>query len=395
MSGPLRIGVTTFGGDGGKSGISRYITALLKEFAAMETGAHFDVLVFEEERDVFIPPDSPFAVHAFGPGRRPPAADILWHLRALPGLCRRLRWDVLFLPAGNRRLPFRVACATAGTVHDFSALHVPGKYDPLRSFYIRKVLPRLVRRLTRVLTVSESSARDIRSFARVPAERITVTPLAADTAVYHPRDAADCARRMGGKYGFEPPYVLYVSRIEHPGKNHVRLIQAFAGLARRLDFPHRLVLAGSDWGRAEEVHRAAAESGLGDRVAFTGFAPPEDVPELLCGASAFVFPSLYEGFGLPVLEAMSCGVPVACSNVSSIPEVAGDAAALFDPLDEAAIAAALQRLLAPGPEAADFARRGLERSRRFSWRRTAEQTLEVLRAAAGTAGRKKEARHER
>ena len=244
-------------------------------------------------------------------------------------------------------------------------------------FYIKRVLPFLIRRLTRVLTVSESSKRDIVEYAGVPEKHVSVTPLAADGRVYFPRDAADCIKRMGPKYDIRKPYVLYLSRIEHPGKNHAGLVRAFSILKKTEGIPHQLVLAGSDWDRAEEVHRAAEESAYADDIVFTGFAPNSDLPDLYCGAELFVFPSLYEGFGLPVLEAMNCGVPVACSNISSIPEVIGDAGILFDPYDDEAIADAMRRLLTDPGLLKDCRERGLARARKFAWSATAALTLKV------------------
>jgi glycosyltransferase involved in cell wall biosynthesis len=269
-----------------------------------------------------------------------------------------------------------------GTVHDFSSIHVPGKYDRARLFYITRVLPFLVRRLTHVLTVSESSKRDIVEYARVPEEKVTVTPLAANPGVFFPRDQQEAVAMLSPRHAVRTPFILYTSRIEHPGKNHARLIRAFAELKRRDRIPHQLVLAGADRERAEEVHRTAEESGFAEDILFTGFVATEDVPLLYQAADIFVFPSLYEGFGLPILEAMACGTPVACSRISSMPEVAGDAAILFDPDEEGSIASAIGSIICGTDLRKDLSARGLERSRQFSWARTAAQTLQVLRSVA-------------
>ena len=379
----MKIGITTFGGDGGKSGISQYIINILREFAALEERPDFEVIVYEDEKALFVPDPDSMSTICFGDSLRSPVANIAWHQFSLPKLCRKQKYDVLFLPAGNRRLPISLPCPSVGTVHDFSSIHVEGKYDPARMFYIKRVLPFLARRLTRVLTVSESSKKDIVEYAGVPKEYVTVTPLAADNQVYFPRSAADCVKRIGPKYDIRPPYILYISRIEHPGKNHAGLIRAFSILKKTEHIPHQLVLAGSDWDRAEEVHRVAAESAYTGDIVFTGFAPNSHLPDLYCGAELFVFPSLYEGFGLPVLEAMTCGVPVACSNISSIPEVIGDTGILFDPYDDEAIADAMRRLLTD-PDLLNVCReRGLERAKKYTWSATAALTLKVLREAAG------------
>ena len=248
-------------------------------------------------------------------------------------------------------------------------------------FYIMRVLPMLIRRLTHVLTVSECSKRDIVEYAGVPPERVTVTPLAADPLLYWPRNKQEAAAALPPSYGIRSPFILYTSRLEHPGKNHIQLIRAFAKLKREEKIPHQLVLAGSDWGGAEHVHQAAAKSGCERDIVFTGFMPGKDLPTLCQAADIFVFPSLYEGFGLPVLEAMSCGTPVACSNVSSLPEVAGDAAVLFDPNEEDSIASAIGSIITRDGLAQSLALRGVERARQFSWSKTAAQTLHAIRVA--------------
>ena len=379
----MRIGITTFGGDGGRSGISRYIVSLLAELPALAPDDEFEVVCYEDERDIFVPDGSPMEALTFPRWLHPPLINLAWHQIALPALCSRRRYDVLFLPAGNRRLPFRAGVPTVGTVHDLATVHVGCKYGLARCCYIRWILPVLMRRLTTVLTDSESSARDIIEFAKVPEDRVVVAPLAADASQFRPRDREEARERVAARYGVRAPYILYLARIEHPGKNHVRLIRAFERLKTRAGIPHQLVFVGGDWTRAGVVRQAAAKSRWFTEIVFAGFARYEDVPWFYNGADLFVFPSLFEGFGLPVLEAMCSGTPVACSNVSSMPEVAGDAAEFFDPLETEDIARAMERLL--GDEALREMRvsRGLARSRRFSWRRTAEATVDALHAAAG------------
>ena len=160
-------------------------------------------------------------------------------------------------------------------------------------------------------------------------------------------------------------------------------IRAFEQLKARADVPHQLVLAGGDFLGAEEVHRCAQNSPASSDIVFTGFAASEDLPDLCAGADLFVYPSLYEGFGIPVLEAMACGTPVACSNVASLPEVVGDAALLFDPYDETAIAETMRKIVADQAAKDWYRQLGLKRAREFSWERAARETLDVLHRAAG------------
>jgi len=378
MPGAPLIGVTTFGGDGGVSGISQYIVQLLKALAAEPREARYEVAVYADERSIFVPESPRVTPLVHGRAWASPIRNVAWHQAMLPALCKRRGFDVLFLPAANRRLPVWTPCPAVGTVHDLASAHVTDKYDPARVFYVRRVLPPLIRRLDHVLTVSEATKRDLVEIAGLRPERVTVTPLAADPAIFHPGDRDAAAARVASRFGVSGPYIVYIARLEHPGKNHVRLIRAFDRLKTRTGLPHKLVLAGSDRERAAEVHAEAAAARHAADIAFTGFVPSDAVGDLYRAADLFAFPSLFEGFGLPLLEAMACGTPVVAADVASLPEVAGDAARLVDPYDEHALAAALEAVLTDPALRADLVARGLARSATFSWRRTARQTLDVL-----------------
>ena len=381
----MRVGVTTFGCDAGRSGIGRYAIQLLREFSQDPGDDRFEVRVHRAERETFLGDAAALAAVVTPGWLTHPVPDIAWHQLVLPAWCAARRLDVLFLPAGNRRLPLAVPCPAVGTVHDLSQFHVEAKYDPARMFYVKRVLPFLVRRLDHVLTVSESSRRDILEYTGIAADRVTVTPLGVDHAAFRPRKAAEIRPQLAA-LGVDAPFILYVARIEHPGKNHVGLIRAFDALKARTGLPHRLVLAGPDWTRADEVHRVAAGSRCAADIRFLGNLRFEALTSLYAGADLFVLPSFYEGFGLPIVESMACGVPVACSNVSSMPEVAGDAGLLFDPNDPADIATAMETVLLDRTLHANLAKRSLARAGEFTWERTARLTREVLARAAGLQG---------
>ncbi|MEM7247408.1 MAG: glycosyltransferase family 1 protein [Acidobacteriota bacterium] len=378
----MKVGLTTFGCDGGRSGIGRYLTMLLSEFRRSGRSDLFEILSHRDDFDGF--GDHGIPTFEVSDRSRKPIPSLLWHQLALPGWCRRRGWDVVFLPAANRRLPAKVSCPSVGTVHDLSGLHVKGKYDKLRSAWSLTLVPRLARGLTKILTVSESSKRDIVEQSRVPEDRVVVTHLGVDHDTFQPIGRADALSEEDAReLGVRSPYVLYVSRLEHPGKGHARLIEAFCKVRERLGLPHQLVLTGGDWFRAEEIHAAAARHAKNDEVLFAGFVPNAVLPALHRSAAAFVFPSLYEGFGLPLLEAMASGVPVACANRSSLPEVAGDAALLFDPESASELEAALETILTDEARRTELIAAGTERCKTFTWERTAQATLDVLEQAAG------------
>lgn len=380
----MRIGITTFGCDGGRSGIGRYAVSLIQAMNALATNDELELISFVDEVEVFLPQERPPGVVRVPTWLRGPVREVAWHQLLWP-IAQARHYDVLFLPALNRRVSSFLPCPAVGTLHDLASFRVEAKYDPARRFNNTVVMPFLMRRIPHILTVSESTKHDIVRYVRVPAERIHVTPLGVDTKRFREQDRAAARRSVSARYALDAPYILYVARLEHPGKNHVRLIEAHAQLAAR-GFPHYLLLAGSDWTRAEAVHQAAASSPAASRVKLLGFVPDTDLPVLYAGAELLAFPSLFEGFGLPLLEAMASRTPVCCSNVSSMPEVAGDAALLFDPMDPGAIADRMAEVIGDENLRARLVAAGRHRIDLFTWERTARATLDVLSLAAGGRG---------
>ncbi len=384
----LNVGVSLFANDRGRSGIGRYMVELV--FRLLETGGDLRWHVWLAEEDLgvfpFLVDSSPHVtVHPVPDVWNRPALSVLWHAVRLPGELRRVGADVLYLPAGNRRLAPAAGVPTVAVVHDLSAFHVEAKYDPARMLYIRRVLPWMIRRLDRVIAVSSSTACDVVALAGVAAGRVHVVGLGYDSEMFRPRDPEGCRRRLA-EAGLHLPaaYLLYVSRLEHPGKNHVGLVRALATiLDRDPQFGADLVFGGSRWPGAEAIDREIEAAGLGDRIHLLGFVPDRVLPDLLGASLALVFPSLFEGFGLPILEAQASGVPVACADVSSLPEVAGGAAELFDPHDTGDIADCMARVATDAALRARLREAGLANAARYSWSAAAEATLGLLREVAG------------
>jgi glycosyltransferase involved in cell wall biosynthesis len=230
-----------------------------------------------------------------------------------------------------------------------------------------------------VIVPSQAVRADVVRILGLPSERVFAIPEAAGPA-FRPQDASaiEAVRR---RYGLDGPFVLSVGSLE-PGKNRERLLQAFARMRAR-GLEHMLVVAGQRAWRYEGDEPLAQRLGLAGSVRFLGHVPQADLPALYSAADLFAFPSLYEGFGLPALEAMACGTPVVASNVSAVPEVVGDAALQVSPLDVEALAGAMERVLRDERLRADLRERGLKRAARFSWEETARRTAEVYKWAAG------------
>jgi glycosyltransferase involved in cell wall biosynthesis len=322
------------------------------------------------------------------PGLLPEGAD--WRVVRFPRLWThfRLSWemvtrppDLLFVP--SHVLPLVHPQRSVVTVHDLGYHYYPEAHTAFQNVYLRWSTRYNARAATRIVADSKATQRDLMHYYGIPEDRIRVVYPGRDESLVPVVEPVTLAR-VRARYGLSDSYLLYVGTL-HPRKNLVRLVQAFAVLLRSsLSMPEplpsnlQLVLAGQKGWLYDKVFAQVRELGLTERVVLTGYVPDADLPVLLSGALAFVFPSLHEGFGLPVLEAMACATPVICSNVSSLPEVAGDAALLVDPLDTGLLAQAISQIVIDEGLRRMLVERGFRQIRRFSWRRCAREILQIL-----------------
>lgn len=266
------------------------------------------------------------------------------------------------------------------TVPDLAFLHLPDTFPAAQRLALRVLVPRSIAKASRVITVSEFSRGDIVTSYGVRPEKVTVIPLGAG-ASFRPLESARTEGVLA-RYGLRPGFLFSLGRLNWR-KNLERILLAYGRLRTSGVSDTPLVIGGKlDYG-GEEALRRMRLSEVGSSVRWIGLIPDEDLPAFYNAAACFVYPSLFEGFGLPVLEAMACGTPVVTSDRAALPELVGDAAMVVDPESVEALAEAMTRVLTDATLAADLGRRGLERSRRFSWRETARRTLEVYREAVG------------
>ncbi len=381
---PLHVAISLGGTDLGRSGIGTYVRELLPPFIERITADGGRVTVFGHgaELDAFKSASAGAVPRRLRGVPLHAGCNALWHLARSSPLAERLGADVLLLPAANRRIAASARVPTVAVVHDLAQRCVEQKYDPLRMFYFRRVLLPAFRRPTQLVAVSGATRDDLVRTLGLAPERVRVVYNGVNTARFKAIDRTServwAARRSAGVHA--KPYLLYPSRLEHPGKNHVRLLRAFA--ASGLATTHTLALSGADWGAGDLLRGLVAELRLADAVAFLGFVSGDELPLLMAGAEAVLMLGLHEGFGLPPLEALSAGRPVCVANTGALPEVVGPLGVQCDPLDEAAIAAALLRVVRDADVRNRCQHEGPAWAGRFTWARTADGLLEACRDAA-------------
>jgi alpha-1,3-rhamnosyl/mannosyltransferase len=384
-------------------GIGRYVGNLARALVPL--------LAPDERLTVIYDPIHPIALPSSDAVRTLPHAISPFSLRqqwAIPRLLRGGRWT---MDDGRRSMvdgpssvsyhspyiamPYLPGVPALLTVYDLIPLRYPEHSTPRARLFVRWMTRLALRAARHVIAISEFTRRDYLAEFDLPPERINVIPLAADPT-FRPQPPAVIAE-LRARCGLPQRFALYLGS-NKPHKNLVRLVEAWQIAQSRFQLPaSSLVIAGAWDARYPEARQRAEAVGLTDGIQWLGTVPEADLPALYAAATAFVFPSLYEGFGLPVLEAMACGTPVICSNTSSLPEVTSppgprsseerggnSAAILVDPLDTGALAAAMTHALTDEGMRRELKRRGLAQAARFSWPRTAAETLAVYRQVSQT-----------
>jgi glycosyltransferase involved in cell wall biosynthesis len=380
----LRIGIDFTSASRERAGIGRYARELIRALSRLDRAnrytlfvprdAHTDLLQFDWSPNFSIV-RAPLTERYFA---------ALWHRARIPLPIEAFTGvvDVFYSP--DFLLPPTFARRKLVTVHDLSYVRVPECFPAPLLNYLNRAVPPSVARADLILADAASTQRDLADVYRVPREKIRVLYSGVDSR-FRP-DVSDDARARVRELTRGKPYILSVSTIQ-PRKNYARLVEAFAILNSKFQIPNsnlqspisnlQLVICGAKGWMFDEVYQTVERLNLRARVIFPEFVADGDLPALYAEATLFAYPSLYEGFGLPVAEAMACGAPVVCSNASSLPEVVGDAALLIDPRDVGALANAVERVITDRALRDDLRARGLAQAAKFSWERAARETLQV------------------
>jgi glycosyltransferase involved in cell wall biosynthesis len=372
----MRIGINTLAAHPRKTGIATYITNLVQALLKVDPSNH-DTLFVSRENAMMFPDDGPRCRKKFGPAiTENTNIRVLWEHTLLPWTIRENNLDLFHGPTFVA--PFLSRIPNVVTIADMTWFTHPEAHQALKRWYYQRLIPVSIRRARCVIAMSESTRRDIVRLVGAPKEKV-VTVHCGVEASFRPNGGLVAGADIRRTWAIAGRFILFLGVIE-PRKNIPRLLQAFAEVLRR-GFDGRLVMVGpKGWGYVA-VARTIGELGLERHDTFTGPLSDEEVRAFLREATLFAYPSLYEGFGLPVLEAMACGAPVVTSNVSSLPEVVGDAGIMIDPLDVNALTDALDCVLSDSALRERLRQKGLEQAREFTWEATARRTLAIYEDA--------------
>lgn len=375
----VRIGIDVTAAVSQGGGIGRYTRELVRTIVSVDRNREYHLFSARQPRKLSFPDAIPTASHVSY--HQAPISEQwlyrIWHRLRLPlpvqwftGGLDLFHSPDFVLPPTSSHIP------TLLTVHDLSFVHYPDTFTPSLVNYLTKVVPSSVTRASHILADSQATKADLVSLWNVPAHKVTVL-LSGVSSEFRPvtdKDKLDSVRR---KYHLgNRPYLFSVSTLQ-PRKNYQMLIRAFQPIAQK--HPHNLIIAGGKGWMYEQMIAEVADQNLAGRVHFVGYAEDVDLPALYSDATLFVFPSLYEGFGLPLLEAMACGVPVLASNASCLPEVAGEAAELRSPHDQSAWTQAIEYLLLDTTRRMEMVAAGFLQARHFTWKKAAHQLVDIYR----------------
>ena len=379
---PMRIAIDYTSAVNQNAGIGRFVRSLVDALVALDPTNEYLLLhaTPNSGRDPRFPTGPRVRRRALPISER--WLNVVWHRARAPLAVDWLTGPIDVFHSPDFVLPPVQRARTILTVHDLAFLLYPECADAALRAYLEKTVPYSARRADFIVADSENTRRDVISLLGIDPERVSVVPGGVDPS-FHPVDDPARQRALRERIGLGPdtPYILFVGVIE-PRKNLVGLLEAFSILKSRHNLPHKLVVVGRKGWLWEETMERAETSPFRDDIVFPGFIPDGELATLYSAAESFAFPSHYEGFGLPVLEAMACGTPVVASRASSLPEVVGDAGLQIDPEDTEGLAAALELLALNAELRADLRRRGLERAAQFSWSAAARGQLDVYERIA-------------
>ena len=379
----MKVGIVADRLNRQRTGIGNYVYNLTKEFAKTNENREKVCLISYEDSDLFPNLNKIIIKNPFKNITK--KSFYFWHIYLQFKLKKNnFNLDIVHSPE-NTTLFIKLKSKKIVTVYDITPYVVPESFTPITLLRYKLLFSKTIKTADKIIAISNRTKKDLINYFNIPAKEIEVIYLAADEKFKLLNKEEINGIRQ--KYNLNFPFILYVGTLE-ARKNIPTLIKAFYKLKKK-NIEHKLVIAGKKGWKYKNIFEIMEKLNLQNDVIFTGYVPDEDLPALYNVADLFVYPSLYEGFGLPPLEAMACGTPVITSNTSSLPEVVGDAGIMVDPYDVDGLADAMYEVLTDEGLRANMIKKGLERTEMFSWEKCARETLEVYKKVYNQTGGEK------
>lgn len=368
----MKVGIDTFLCGHGRSGAGSYLLSLVQNLPS-DDSIQYELFGSEMDRFTYCQAGGPvsFAGIKIHDSER---AEIFWHIIHLSKFVLQQKYDVVLFPSADQVIPVTFFVPYIVVVHDIVSR---GLHD--NSAFRRKLRKHTLRRADLLIAASNHIKKDLCALG-ASGEKIEVIHPGIDHTLFYPHTEFEGDTVIIQPFSIKRPFIIYASRLSSSEKHHVELIKAFAIFKKKTGLPHRLVLAGEAGAYTDEVRKAAAASGVASDILITGHFPHEHLPELYSCADACIFPSTAEGVGLPVIEAMATGIPVACAKAGALPEFAGDNALYFDADNCEEMAEVIETVITDEKLSDKLEKSGFEWTKRFSWDKTAEKTVSVMQS---------------
>ena len=368
----MKIGIDTFGCDHARSGIGTYLLAFASN---LPSDSDIEVEFFGLEIDRYTYTSGKDIKFVSVPVQDSLSAIRLWHFTKLKKFIQNQKYDAIIYPAPHQVLPIEFKIPGIVVVNSILSLRIEGKRDWIQKLQIKRGLYNV----PKIIAPTNYIKSDLINHG-ISSDKIEVVHNGLDHKLFYGSIDIESDIVDIKPFAIKKPYFIYCSRLSGPEKKHVELIRAFSIFKQKTNLPHRLVLAGLDGPYSSEVHKAVLESSCASDIFLTGYFPYESLPQLYSGSEACIFPSVAEGVGLPVLEAMACGVPVICSSSRALPEVGGNAALYFDSDNVEDIANCMEKVVTDSDLRQTMINNGLEWSNTFNWENTVRETLEIIKS---------------
>jgi glycosyltransferase involved in cell wall biosynthesis len=366
----MKIGIDTFGCDHARSGLGSYLLYFVANLPQSTEdqfelfGSELDRYTYSSDKEIdFVSVSVPDSLQY----------EKLWHYTCSKKFTNKRNYDLVLYPAVERILPIKFKTKSIAVVNSILSTQIESM-----DFFSKKLLKKGLNNIQVIVAASKYIKDDLIALG-VAENKITVIYNGIDHKLFYPALDIDSDNVEINPFSIKRPYFIYGSRLSGPDKKHIELIKAFEQFKKNTGLPHRLVLAGSDGDYSNEIHKAVFKSDFTSDIFLTGYFPHESFPSLYSGADACVFPSVNEGVGLPILEAMACGIPVLCSSKGALPEAGGDVPLYFDSDNVENITECLVKIVEDKQLRQSMVEKGLERASKFSWDSTVEKTIEFAK----------------